>query len=41
MFNYTVSMKNAVGVLEMKELKRARIEKVSLKLMLEKQVRFD
>lgn len=41
MFNYTVSMKNAVEVLEMKEIKRARIEKVSLKLMLEKQVRFD
>lgn len=34
-------MKNAVGVLEMKEITRARIEKVSLKLMLEKQVRFD
>lgn len=36
-----VSMRNAVGVLEIKRISRARIEKVSLKLMLEKQVRFD
>jgi len=36
-----VSMRNAVGVLEIKGISRARIEKVSLKLMLEKQVRFD
>lgn len=41
MFNYMVSSRNAIGVPEMQRLTRARMGKVGLRVMLEKQVRFD
>lgn len=34
-------IRNVIGGLEMRGLTRARVEKVDLKLILEKQVRFD